>query len=120
VNSDGIWSAAIPASWYFSLEGCQTVAGGPEALRRPPEAMKYFVCTPAGYLNLLATLLVAEFFCWSTGGLRYASTTGYYLTALQAEPPAHHSLTHHSSLSTSSCVMLCGDRVFDKSTTANA
>jgi hypothetical protein len=70
-----------------------------------------------GATIFLATLQVAEFFCSSTGGLRNASTTGYYLTALQAEPPAHHSLliTHHFVRD-----MLCGDRVFDKSTTANA
>ena len=72
---------------------------------------------PAGFhRSILATLQVAESFRLSTGGLRYAATTGYYLTALQAG----YSVTQHSLLTETgaSSVMLCGDRVFDKRTTA--
>jgi hypothetical protein len=68
----------------FSLKGWQKVAGGRSVAQttgKPPAISPH----PAGVQeSFLATLRVAEIFRVSTGGLRYASTTGYYLSALQA------------------------------------
>lgn len=45
---------------------------------------------PHGDLFFFHLFRVENHFCWSSGGLRYASITGYCLTAFQAEtPPAY-------------------------------
>src|SRR5437899_7814470 len=70
----------------FSLKGCQIVAGGrsvaqttgKEGLRGSyPGGVPQFFSHPFRVWNDFRLL---------SGGLRYAATTGYYLTALQAEP----------------------------------
>jgi hypothetical protein len=71
----------------LSLKGCQIVAGGRSLAQTTGQQSKMIPTpgtgvrknggTPSGVRTTWALL---------SGGLRYAATTGYYLTALQAEP----------------------------------
>jgi hypothetical protein len=49
------------------------------------------VRTPEGRHPFLTPVPGMELFRSLSGGLRYAATTGYYLTALQAEPSRYRS-----------------------------
>ena len=71
----------------LSLKGCQIVAGGRSVAQTTgqqskiiphPERVSEKRWRPSGVRTTWALL---------SGGLRYAATTGYYLTALQAEIP---------------------------------
>jgi len=71
----------------LSLKGCQIVAGGRSVAQTTgqqsriiphPERVSEKRWHPSGVRTTWAP---------RSGGLRYAATTGYYLTALQAENP---------------------------------
>ena len=75
-----------------SLEGCEIVAGGRSeaqtTVQSPVSACTLKECQIL-YRRLTLVLLhpsrvLTNYLC-ASGGLRYASTTGYYLAALQAD-----------------------------------
>jgi hypothetical protein len=75
--------------WDFSLKGCQIVAGGRSVAQTTGKE-----CSRGPYPGGVPPFFWHPFRVWthfrlSSGG-RYAPTTGYYLTALQAAgPPAN-------------------------------
>src|SRR6267142_5870958 len=71
-----------------SLKGCPIVAGGRSvAQRRPPKRSECSARTLEGCHVFCHPFRVENHFRLSSGGLRYAPTTGYYLIALQAGTP---------------------------------
>ena len=68
----------------LSLKGCQIVAGG-RSVAQTTGKQRAVSCTLEGCHGFLAPVPGAESISFPSGGLRYASTTGYYLTALQAD-----------------------------------
>ena len=54
----------------------------------------------------LAPFQGAELFLIVSGGLRFAATTGYFLTALQADSSSSFLTHHHSSLFTFTLINL--------------
>jgi hypothetical protein len=78
-------NSAIPIAG-FSLKGCQIVAGGRSVAQTTGEQSKNMFLHPErGVRKMVAPLQGANNEGAVSGGLRYAATTGYYLTALQAE-----------------------------------
>jgi len=68
----------------FSLKGCQRVAGGRSAAKTTGRAMET-IPDPERVSEIVAPLRGADGCSLISGGLRYAATTGYSLTAFQAE-----------------------------------
>ena len=68
-------------------EGLKKVAGG-RSVAKTTGVNGQLVSTLKGCKNLLAPRRGANSFLLSSGGLRYAPTTGYSLSALQAERQA--------------------------------
>ena len=88
-----------------SLKGCQIVAGGRQTTGC---GWKMICCTPYGVRETLVTNALAPLqgaICRSlfTGGLRYASTSGYFRATLRVatrltKKPLHHFIPFALSL----------------------
>jgi hypothetical protein len=69
----------------FSLKGCQIVAGG-RSVAQTTGNQRSRSLHPEGVPPVsLTPFQGVRHFRLMSGGLRFAATTGYYLTALQAE-----------------------------------
>lgn len=70
----------------FSLEGCQKVAGGRSAAQTTGEEME-MTSDPGRVAEIVAPLRSADVSSLVSGGLRCATTNGYYLSRLRRGDP---------------------------------